>query len=167
MPWTFTEDLWCSDSSMWQKNSCACKEFPFCQTRWRIQKRYRQFPNAFLICLISWEVYRKWKHNCCLLVDPLAEVKDENEIFFNITEKRTVMSLHHAMFYLPVYTYVYWGQGLLLITDCILLEASIPLTVPYNRLYLEATIVGKPVPWWVIYRCQAVDSMSSLLLFSH
>lgn len=107
------------------------KEFPICQARWRIQNMHRQFPNALLICLISREVYRKWKYNCCLSIYPLAKVKDENNVFFFFTtEKKTIISLYCARFYLPIYT----EDGILLKTDCIRLKDSKTLTVPHTPL---------------------------------
>lgn len=56
--------------------------------------------------------------------------------FFFTTEKKTIISLYCARFYLPIYT----EDGILLKTDCIRLEDSKTLTVPHTPLYLEASL---------------------------
>lgn len=58
----------------------------------------------------------------------------KRDFFPFITKKMTAISLYLARFYLPIYTYMYRGQALLLIADCFRFEAGITLIAPLTSI---------------------------------
>lgn len=52
---------------------------------------YEQIVSKHNFDLISLEVYRKWKYNCCLSTDPLAEVENEIILLLWLLSERQLL----------------------------------------------------------------------------
>lgn len=102
-PWTFTEDQWCSDSSVWQKDSCASRSF----LTVRQDGEYRKCADSFQMHFwFVWVPQRHIENKNITAVYPLTLLLrlKMKTMFFSLLLRKSSKEIYRARFYLPIYT---------------------------------------------------------------